>query len=150
MRACDLFKDPNDNTKNICRLCGRIFIHETPCNKIFLVCHNQEGLTIVQPEIVDLVQKNNKEMQIVQKEKPKVEMPSVGSMAKNAIKALGAFVANPTTVTKEEYEARLTVCSSCDKYDDVGNRCGVCGCYLALKAKGAAFHCPLKKWPGDT
>jgi len=147
MRACTLVKDVNNDEKNICTLCGRIFMHKAPANKIVLVCHNQEGYV---PQNVELREVKNKPRTIPPIENELQEMPSYGTMAKNALKALGAFIANPTTVTKEEYAKRLEVCSSCDKYDDIGNRCTFCGCYLALKAKGAAFHCPLKKWPGDT
>lgn len=154
MRACTLVKDINDNNKNICTLCGRIFIHSAPSNKIILVCYNQEGYIPQKAELREITNKPPVTRPIdnaIKANIPNVEqgMPSIGTMAKNAMVAVGQFIANPSTVSKEEYAKRLEVCSSCDKYDDIGNRCMHCGCFLALKAKGAAFHCPLKKWPGD-
>lgn len=47
-------------------------------------------------------------------------------------------------VPEEEYEARLTVCKSCD-YLNAGT-CGACGCYVELRAAAKAGKCPYKKW----
>jgi hypothetical protein len=72
--------------------------------------------------------------------------PSLHRQAWNLARALADFVADGcTTVSRQEYEARLAVCDACDQRH--GNRCLVCGCRLALKARGRAFQCPLAKWP---
>ena len=47
-------------------------------------------------------------------------------------------------VSEEEYENRLSVCRECEKL--LSGTCGVCGCYVELRAVGKASHCPKKKW----
>lgn len=75
-----------------------------------------------------------------------VRPPSLLQQGWNVAQALAAFTADGfQTVTKEQYEARLAICETCDRRR--GTRCLQCGCGLALKAKGRAFQCPLKKWP---
>ena len=57
--------------------------------------------------------------------------------------------------------SRLEVCFSCDKYREDSGTCGVCGCYMDVKATLLTFrnpkelgridltYCPLGKW-GDS
>jgi hypothetical protein len=72
--------------------------------------------------------------------------PPLRRQAWNLAQSLAAFVADGcTTLTKEEYEKRLTICDECPERR--GNRCSQCGCRLSLKARGRAFCCPLNKWP---
>jgi hypothetical protein len=54
-------------------------------------------------------------------------------------------------VSREEYQDRVKICQSCDLYEKFAkDECGECLCYVkTLKAWGAAWHCPLYKWPGD-
>ena len=74
------------------------------------------------------------------------EMPPVSQQAWNLAKALAAFVADGLrTVEADEYRARLDVCDLCKRRRS--NRCLECGCRVALKARGRAFHCPIGKWP---
>lgn len=47
-------------------------------------------------------------------------------------------------VDKDTYEARLLLCTSCDKLHDA--TCDACGCYVEYRAYVAASHCPKKKW----
>tara|TARA_R100000231_G_scaffold35832_1_gene31782 strand:- start:210 stop:434 length:225 start_codon:yes stop_codon:yes gene_type:complete len=47
-------------------------------------------------------------------------------------------------VAKDVYEQRLQICNTCE--DREGRRCGVCGCYLSMKAKWKTEECPNKKW----
>lgn len=85
----------------------------------------------------------------IEKEKIEpVQMPSKTQQFFNLIGSLKDFVENPSFVNKDEYKQRLDICGTCDFYDGK-NRCKKCGCFLAIKAKGRAFHCPEKKWPGD-
>jgi len=59
--------------------------------------------------------------------------------------AVTSFVADGArTVSQSEYEARIRICSTCDRRR--GNRCRECGCQLSLKARGRVFSCPLDKW----
>lgn len=44
----------------------------------------------------------------------------------------------------EEYERRLSVCRQCEKL--FAGTCGVCGCYVELRAAAKVSHCPKKKW----
>jgi Family of unknown function (DUF6171) len=53
--------------------------------------------------------------------------------------------------TPELYEARLRVCETCPKRIAVGViwKCGVCNCFLHLKAGTLHAVCPWYRWPGD-
>jgi len=74
------------------------------------------------------------------------QFPSLLQLGWNLTQSITAFVADGLqTVTKEQYEARLAICDTCDRRQ--GTRCQQCGCDLAVKAKGRAFQCPLGKWP---
>ena len=64
----------------------------------------------------------------------------------NAAVALTQFVADGCqTIPAADYRARLEICESCDRQQN--GRCLECGCWLSLKARGRAWHCPLDKWP---
>jgi len=66
-------------------------------------------------------------------------------MAWDLTKSLAAFAADRfRTVDADEYQQRLAVCDGCEERD--GARCGVCHCYVAVKAKGKVWHCPVGKW----
>ena len=71
-------------------------------------------------------------------------MPSLARQAWNLARSLADFVADGCkTVTREQYQARLEVCDSCEHRRS--NRCMKCGCRLSLKAQGRAFKCPEGK-----
>ena len=77
---------------------------------------------------------------------PHQKMPSLARQAWNLARSLADFVADGCkTVTREQYQARLEICDSCDHRRN--NRCMKCGCRLSLKAQGRAFKCPAGKWP---
>ncbi len=42
------------------------------------------------------------------------------------------------------YEARLAVCSACEKLQDA--TCQACGCYVQLRAAVRHGKCPYQKW----
>ena len=46
----------------------------------------------------------------------------------------------------EEYEERLRLCTGCDSL--LNGMCGVCGCYVELRAAVKTHYCPAvwKKW----
>jgi hypothetical protein len=75
-------------------------------------------------------------------------MPSAARRAWNLAGALASFVCDGCAmVSREDYEARLAMCDTCDRRD--GNWCAQCGCNLSMKARGRAFRCPLGKWPNE-
>lgn len=74
------------------------------------------------------------------------DFPPLHRQAWNLARSLADFVADGcTTVSQEQYAARLTICDRCIRRQ--GNRCLECGCWLATKARGRAFQCPLDQWP---
>lgn len=46
----------------------------------------------------------------------------------------------------EEYEKRLRICTECDRL--LNGMCGVCGCYVEMRAAVKNHYCPAvrKKW----
>lgn len=78
----------------------------------------------------------------------KGDLPPLARMVWSLGKALTLYVADGfQNVDAAEYERRLTICDGCDRR--IGrkrNRCAECGCYVAMKAAGRAWHCPLEKW----
>lgn len=53
-------------------------------------------------------------------------------------------------VKDEVYKERVTICRSCEKFDELENRCVECGCYVPAKAKMILDSCPLEKWAADS
>jgi len=80
-------------------------------------------------------------------QKSKKQMPPLTTQLKNFAAASAAYVADPTHVSQEEYDARLKICEPCPFRQD--DRCTQCGCHLRAKAVAKAWRCPLFKWPGD-
>lgn len=71
--------------------------------------------------------------------------PPIAKLAVNFFKAMGRMLAGAgATVSTDAYEARLTVCDSCERRN--GKWCAECGCQLLFKAALATEDCPLKKW----
>ena len=64
----------------------------------------------------------------------------------NLATAVAEFVADGcAVVSSAEFTERLTICDCCDQRAE--SMCQACGCFLPLKARGRAMHCPLEKWP---
>jgi len=83
--------------------------------------------------------------------------PPIGEQAKNLAKFSWDLIQylnnnnlSPLTVSDKTYKARTTICKSCDKFDDLENRCMECGCYVPAKAKIIIDSCPLNKWEDIT
>jgi len=71
---------------------------------------------------------------------------SLWSRPWNLLKSLRDFTKDGCrTLSVDDYKRRLDVCTACPQRER--NKCGICGCYLSLKARGRAFRCPLDKWP---
>ena len=46
----------------------------------------------------------------------------------------------------DTYIDRLTICKSCNYFDNEKWTCKICGCYLDKKAKMSTENCPENKW----
>lgn len=75
--------------------------------------------------------------------------PTWWRRAWNLASAAAEFIAAPGFVDANQYHDRLAICDACPHRLPERSVCGLCGCYLPWKAKGAAWRCPLGKWPGD-
>ncbi len=67
---------------------------------------------------------------------------------------MAAFIASGMRLSpKPQRKTRLAVCDQCDQRQEhhfLGlrlDRCNVCGCFIALRARGQAWNCPAGKWP---
>ena len=81
--------------------------------------------------------------------------PAIAERITNATLAAGRVVdavveGEPVRVTPEEREARIETCHRCPAYESPLGECGLCGCYVALKAWLRTENCPARKWAGDT
>lgn len=81
------------------------------------------------------------------------QYPSLGQQAKNLsqfswklIQYIHKNQGQPLTVSDEIYKERTAVCKSCNKFDDLENKCMECGCYIPAKARIILDSCPLNKW----
>lgn len=74
-----------------------------------------------------------------------VKPMSAWEKAKSFGRSIAAFALDGMAmVDATEYDRRLTICDACKHRS--GSSCSICGCRLALKAKGRAFSCPLGRW----
>jgi hypothetical protein len=74
--------------------------------------------------------------------------PSLARQLTSAASAAGRTIAavatgRPSTVDDVETRRRLALCHVCPKYVASDDRCAVCGCRAAWKARLANEHCPL-------
>ncbi len=46
----------------------------------------------------------------------------------------------------ENKDERIGVCKTCPFYVEAKNKCGKCGCHLAIKAAYAGSRCPMGYW----
>ena len=54
--------------------------------------------------------------------------------------------ANNIEVSDKIFEDRMSLCRSCEYFDEKQTRCKECGCFLNVKAKMMFEECPLNKW----
>lgn len=83
-------------------------------------------------------------------EKSKEKYPSVFKMARSfagaAAEEIKAIASGVDSISKEEKQKRLDICSSCDFFEKKHGRCKKCGCILLLKASWRSQECPIGKW----
>jgi hypothetical protein len=76
---------------------------------------------------------------------PEHSFPPLTAHATNLFESVVAFVGDGCALVDDtEYRERLETCRACDRRN--GKRCTACGCWIALKARGRAFACPLGRW----
>lgn len=108
----------------------------------------------------DLYCFTEEDFMFLRKNYSETKMPSLLSMAKNALGAIGSEVQYAATgaqqVSKEDIQARIDICNKCEFFtanipelsekEKAENRCVKCGCYMALKHKLSSSSCPVGKW----
>ena len=73
--------------------------------------------------------------------------PSFLDKVKSVIKDTTKHVFDGATlVSKEEYLKRAEICNSCVHFIKKDNSCGICGCWMEVKAKWRTSKCPKEKW----
>lgn len=55
---------------------------------------------------------------------------------------------NPGTemASKEQADARYSICNSCPELISLTKQCKKCGCFMAMKTRLSASACPIGKW----
>ena len=87
-------------------------------------------------------------MSCCQKQKSR-EMPSILQQTTNFVLSVANVFAYARSTGKVKAEpqtvgVRVDLCHKCRHLS--GNRCSVCGCFVALKAGLRAEACPIHKW----
>ena len=82
---------------------------------------------------------------------PEPQMPSLLEMGKNLVKtatdvAKGVVEVQGLNLSEEDKNKRLSICESCEFYNNAQSRCTKCGCYMAVKTYLKAATCPVGKW----
>lgn len=78
---------------------------------------------------------------------PAPQPPGLLTQAKNFGAALVRHVAAGMPKTTDAVQAeRLAICESCPRYQADSQRCGTCGCYVAVKAAWEQETCPEGRW----
>jgi hypothetical protein len=57
-----------------------------------------------------------------------------------------ALMSEALLVSDEVQSQRMQICTSCEKYDKLQDRCVECGCFIQPKTRYALDSCPLHKW----
>lgn len=50
------------------------------------------------------------------------------------------------TQRRDISDQRLSICSTCNRYDKNKNKCLECGCFLEFKTFILSEECPIGKW----
>jgi uncharacterized paraquat-inducible protein A len=91
---------------------------------------------------------NNRIQQMASSNKP---MPSIGAITSNLAQSVVRNVqsvasGNPLRLSSDEANQRLDVCKGCEFFNHAQERCGKCGCFMAVKTYLKAEKCPVGKW----
>ncbi|WP_437202994.1 DUF6171 family protein [Planctomicrobium sp. SH664] len=142
--SCNLRVSTPDPTTFLCRhtqvrapgqrvsaeICRRCSMREVPCP---------------QPRDLETLGKIPPPAALNREQAAPARFPSLLQQGWNLASSLASFIADGArTVSPEEYQQRLEICDTCELRH--GSRCLKCGCHLAVKAQGKAFHCPVGRW----
>lgn len=53
---------------------------------------------------------------------------------------------DPTIAPRAVAKRRMEICQSCDRFQEAGGICEICGCFMSLKTTMANMRCPIDKW----
>lgn len=121
-----------------CSVCNYVVVTQNPPEVVHRECRPK---TQNQDNILAAVERLKNQLESGQ------VRPTIIEKATNLVKEVGRFVASGgETVSNEEYNRRLEICSKCEYSENNNTKCGKCGCFLGIKARGAVWNCPLKKW----
>jgi uncharacterized paraquat-inducible protein A len=78
-------------------------------------------------------------------------LPSPIQMTRNLLQSVGRNVqsvaaGNNLRIPPEQAQNRLAICNACEYFLKPQQRCGKCGCYMAVKTHLKAEKCPVGKW----
>ena len=77
--------------------------------------------------------------------------PSMSKMLGNFVKSSAEWIAKGAKiVSADEYLDRLAACKDCPHLVEKHMRCGLCGCFLEMKARMKTSTCPDKPSRWDT
>lgn len=78
---------------------------------------------------------------------PNTEPPGLIERGLSFVGAIAdyAFAGFPA-MPEGESERRLSICRACPEFKPETSQCGVCTCYMNIKAHMATAACPLNKW----
>jgi|5_EtaG_2_1085323.scaffolds.fasta_scaffold03427_4 hypothetical protein len=77
----------------------------------------------------------------------KTNKPSFLDKVKNIAKDTAAYLVDGArNVPKEEFIRRAGICDSCVHFIHNQSTCGICGCWMDVKAKWRKSKCPKDKW----
>ena len=57
---------------------------------------------------------------------------------------------NKFFVPNEVYEERIEICKGCQHYLSLLGNCGICKCFMKIKARLSPMECPKKYWQKTT
>ena len=71
---------------------------------------------------------------------------SWGKLAANAFRSAKDVAKDPRILNEQETKSRMNICERCDLFNHHTKRCKECGCFMVMKTKFKASHCPIGKW----
>ena len=73
--------------------------------------------------------------------------PSFVDKVKSIVKDTTKYIASGArNTTKDEFLKRAEICDSCVHFIHKTTTCGICGCWMHVKAKWKTSKCPKGKW----
>jgi len=81
----------------------------------------------------------------------KQPMPSIGAITSNIAQSVvrnvqSVAAGNALRLDADDANRRLDICKGCEFFNSAQQRCGKCGCFMAVKTYLKAEKCPIGKW----